>query len=350
MSPLSRGSQIGRLLLVSSVVGDDLGVARVGSLRPEDRRTPGRAAQDLVHQGQLHLAVPLAAKVRSEMAGPQALLADLLLERLDDPRPARDPSAARRPCRPTGRRSVRFPLRTNRSIQSSFSWNSGSVSKSHIGALFLFSVRIPSPAWSCRLRGRGRLHGLGARPRGPGWRVGPELAGLAPWRVLRCMPECQLDEPEHKWRDGSPTPPDGAGPSTRRSWYAPRSGLWPAARPSTPTRYVGCSTPASRSCASAARPRARRVSDIVDAAGLSRDAFYRHFASKEDLVAAIVEAGAQRLRELPPPPDGEGTPIPGPSCGAGSRASCRRPTNPEVAHSTRAVLWNGGRVGRPGSA
>src|SRR3981081_2857466 len=38
-----------------------------------------------------------------------------------------------------------------------------------------------------------------------------------------------------------------------------------------------------------------RVADIVRAAGLSNDAFYRHFASKEERVAAIVEAGAERL-------------------------------------------------------
>src|ERR1700730_16401818 len=38
-----------------------------------------------------------------------------------------------------------------------------------------------------------------------------------------------------------------------------------------------------------------RVADIVQAAQLSNEAFYRHFASKEDLVAAIVEAGAERL-------------------------------------------------------
>jgi AcrR family transcriptional regulator len=96
-----------------------------------------------------------------------------------------------------------------------------------------------------------------------------------------------------------------------------------------------------RQCGTTKSP---RVSDIVEAAGLSRDAFYRHFASKEDLVAAIVEAGAHRLvsyvqhqmaKEQEP------------------REQLRRwvegimsqATNPEVAHSTRAVLCNGGRVG-----
>jgi AcrR family transcriptional regulator len=38
-----------------------------------------------------------------------------------------------------------------------------------------------------------------------------------------------------------------------------------------------------------------RVADIVAAAGLSNDAFYRHFASKDDLVAALLDDGAERL-------------------------------------------------------
>lgn len=37
------------------------------------------------------------------------------------------------------------------------------------------------------------------------------------------------------------------------------------------------------------------VSDIVKAAGLSNQAFYRHFASKDDLIAALVDSGARRL-------------------------------------------------------
>lgn len=48
-----------------------------------------------------------------------------------------------------------------------------------------------------------------------------------------------------------------------------------------------------RRCGTAARP---RVADIVAAAGLSNDAFYRHFPSKDSLVAAILEDGTERLR------------------------------------------------------
>ncbi|HEY1652614.1 MAG TPA: helix-turn-helix domain-containing protein [Acidimicrobiales bacterium] len=39
-----------------------------------------------------------------------------------------------------------------------------------------------------------------------------------------------------------------------------------------------------------------RVADIVGAAGLSNDAFYRHFRSKDDLVNALLEDGSARLR------------------------------------------------------
>src|SRR5262245_61862471 len=48
-----------------------------------------------------------------------------------------------------------------------------------------------------------------------------------------------------------------------------------------------------RRCGTTSRP---RVSDIVAAAGCSNDAFYRHFPSKDALVVAILEDGAQRLR------------------------------------------------------
>src|SRR5579884_3200182 len=89
--------------------------------------------------------------------------------------------------------------------------------------------------------------------------------------------------------------------------------------------------------------RSPRVADIIEAAGLSRDAFYRHFASKEDLVAAIVEAGRLRLigylrHQMGKESDAE--------------AQLRRwiegvmsqAADPEVAHATRAVLWNGSQV------
>ncbi|MFN8025603.1 MAG: TetR/AcrR family transcriptional regulator [Acidimicrobiia bacterium] len=47
-----------------------------------------------------------------------------------------------------------------------------------------------------------------------------------------------------------------------------------------------------RRCGTSSSP---RVADIVEEAGLSNDAFYRHFASKQALVTAILEDGTTRL-------------------------------------------------------
>ena len=41
--------------------------------------------------------------------------------------------------------------------------------------------------------------------------------------------------------------------------------------------------------------RAPRVAEIVARAGLSNQAFYRHFTGKDELIAAVVEAGVHRL-------------------------------------------------------
>lgn len=87
-----------------------------------------------------------------------------------------------------------------------------------------------------------------------------------------------------------------------------------------------------------------RVADIVAAAGLSNDAFYRHFPSKEALVAAIIEDGAERLRTyLAHQMAKQSTP----------EAQVRRwvegvlaqAADEELASSTLAVLWNAGGVG-----
>jgi AcrR family transcriptional regulator len=96
-----------------------------------------------------------------------------------------------------------------------------------------------------------------------------------------------------------------------------------------------------RQCGTTKSP---RVSDIVEAGGLSRDAFYRHFVSKEDLVAAIVEAGANRLvsylrHQMEKQGDPKG------QLRKWVEGIMAQAADPEVAHSTRAVLWNGGRVG-----
>ncbi len=90
-----------------------------------------------------------------------------------------------------------------------------------------------------------------------------------------------------------------------------------------------------------------RVADIVTAAGLSNDAFYRHFRSKDELVAAILEDGTTRLRSYlshqmnkASTPDGA---IRAWVAGVLSQA------NEESAETTRSVLWNAGALDvRPG--
>ena len=105
-------------------------------------------------------------------------------------------------------------------------------------------------------------------------------------------------------------------------------------------RLLDAALEVMRQGGTASRP---RVADIVAAAGLSNDAFYRHFPSKDALVAALLEDGAQRLaryvaRQMSKEPSPEG--------------QIRRwvegvlsQTREEVAATTLAVLWNGGSIG-----
>jgi AcrR family transcriptional regulator len=83
-----------------------------------------------------------------------------------------------------------------------------------------------------------------------------------------------------------------------------------------------------------------RVADIVAAAGLSNDAFYRHFKSKDALVTAILEDGSERLRRyLVHQMAKESTP----------EGQVRRwvkgvlaQADAELSATSLAVLWNGG--------
>jgi AcrR family transcriptional regulator len=93
-----------------------------------------------------------------------------------------------------------------------------------------------------------------------------------------------------------------------------------------------------RRCGTESRP---RVADIVAEAGLSNDAFYRHFPSKDALVAAILEDGTDRLRSyLQHQMAKEQEPA----------AQLRRwvegmlsqASDEEAAATTLAVLWNAG--------
>ena len=82
------------------------------------------------------------------------------------------------------------------------------------------------------------------------------------------------------------------------------------------------------------------VAEIVREAGLSNQAFYRHFESKDDLVAAIVDAGARRLAGyLEHRMAGEATPAG--RVRAWVQGVLAQATDPEVAHATRAITWNG---------
>ena len=106
-------------------------------------------------------------------------------------------------------------------------------------------------------------------------------------------------------------------------------------------RLLDAALDVMRSCGTTSRP---RVADIVAAAGLSNDAFYRHFPSKDALVAALLEDGTERLQSyLAHQMDKE----------ASAEGKVRRwvegvlaqAADEDVAATTLAVLWNGGSVG-----
>ena len=67
------------LLLGRAVVGKDLGIAAVGRLAAEYCGAILRAPQDFVEQGELDLAIALAAQFGAQMTGPQLAAAHLLL-------------------------------------------------------------------------------------------------------------------------------------------------------------------------------------------------------------------------------------------------------------------------------
>jgi AcrR family transcriptional regulator len=96
-----------------------------------------------------------------------------------------------------------------------------------------------------------------------------------------------------------------------------------------------------RRCGTESRP---RVTDIVAAAGLSNEAFYRYFASKDALVAAILEDGTERLGSyVAHGMEGE----------ASAEGKVRRwvegvlsqAADDDIASTTLAVLWNAGSLG-----
>jgi AcrR family transcriptional regulator len=85
-----------------------------------------------------------------------------------------------------------------------------------------------------------------------------------------------------------------------------------------------------------------RVTDIIRAAGLSNQAFYRYFASKDDLVAAVIDDGERRLvayvqRQLD-------TAAPADAVQVFVTAVTSQAADADVAAATRAVLWNATRT------
>jgi AcrR family transcriptional regulator len=96
-----------------------------------------------------------------------------------------------------------------------------------------------------------------------------------------------------------------------------------------------------RRCGTSSSP---RVADIVAEAGLSNDAFYRHFASKEALVTAILEDGTSRLCSyLDHQMAKEREPIA--KVRRWAQGVLAQAADDEIASTTRAVMWNGGVAG-----
>jgi AcrR family transcriptional regulator len=86
-----------------------------------------------------------------------------------------------------------------------------------------------------------------------------------------------------------------------------------------------------------------RVADIVAAAGLSNEAFYRHFPSKDALIAALLEDGTERLASYVAHQMSK-EPTPGGKVRRWVEGVLSQ-TREEIAATTLAVLWNSGSIG-----
>lgn len=89
-----------------------------------------------------------------------------------------------------------------------------------------------------------------------------------------------------------------------------------------------------------------RVADIVAAAGLSNDAFYRHFRSKDELVTAILEDGTIRLRSYLAHQMGKAR-SPRTKVHRWVEGVLSQAMDEDVAAATLAVLWNAGGADHP---
>jgi AcrR family transcriptional regulator len=132
-----------------------------------------------------------------------------------------------------------------------------------------------------------------------------------------------------------PSPDDVAGRIVRRT-LAKREDQYA----SEVRRLLDAALEVIRRCGTSSRP---RVADIVAEAGLSNDAFYRHFRSKDALVTALLEDGGERLQSyLAYQIAKESTP----------EGQVRRwvrgvlaQADEDIAATTLAVLWNASALG-----
>jgi AcrR family transcriptional regulator len=86
-----------------------------------------------------------------------------------------------------------------------------------------------------------------------------------------------------------------------------------------------------------------RVADIVEAAGLSNQAFYRHFRGKDELLLAVLEDGQRRLVTTLERRMARATPGAG-QVQAWIEGVLEQARNPEAAANTRPFAVNGARL------
>jgi AcrR family transcriptional regulator len=106
-------------------------------------------------------------------------------------------------------------------------------------------------------------------------------------------------------------------------------------------RLLDAALDVMRRCGTTSRP---RVADIVRVAELSNDAFYRHFPSKDALVAAILEDGTERLRSYLAHQMAKET-TPQDKVRRWVEGVLSQAADEDIAATTLAVLWNSGSLG-----
>jgi AcrR family transcriptional regulator len=105
-------------------------------------------------------------------------------------------------------------------------------------------------------------------------------------------------------------------------------------------RLLDAGREAMRRCGTDSRP---RVADIVAVAGLSNDAFYRYFKSKDALVAAILDDGTERLRSYLSHQMAKAA-TPADAVRQWIVGVLGQAADEDVAATTLAVLWNAGNL------